>query len=262
MSRFSGFSRLALSVSIASLLAACGGGGGGPSLPESPAAAAGAIAGGATVNPAPVIPGSGTPVVPENPNGGAAINQPPVSGLPPGVNQQAGGDVHPVDQNSFWTVDQYRYVAGGHTAVSDSKLDGYPFTVWNTSTFNYDGGTDTRHANGAFSGSTVQFLFSGNEGGIFDVAPNMNAFVTAVTAGAKVVLVEVYLGTSAPGLGTTAGTALYYASSGQVQISKSADGKFRFDSVGSLPIAKAIEALGGIAGGSPEQMTLTLNNVH
>lgn len=258
--RFSGFTRLALSVSIVSLLAACGGGG--SSLPAAPGASGAAS----------VQPNVAGPDVP------AAPVTPPVD-TQPGSSQRAGdiealigtvptpdlqdpnADVRPIEEDSFWTVDQYRYVAGGHTHTQVSQLGERPFTVWNTSTATLGGGTDRGQANGAFTGSLVQFLFSGTEGGTFRVVPNQQALWEALSAGIKAVLVELHVGTAAPGLGSTAGSAMYYASGGRVEIRRDADGKYRFSSVGGLPVAKVVETLGGIAGGSPDTMTLTLHDV-
>lgn len=266
MSRSSGFARAALSVSLATLLAACGGGGGGPSLPGA--------SGAASVLPnvaTPAVPGTpDTPAAPGNPTGGS--QQPVGAQDPEGIAALVGtvpgpdmldpnADVRPIDESSFWTVDQYRYVAGGHAHTQVSQLSERPVTIWNTSTATLGGGTDRGHANGAFTGSVVQFLFSGTEGGTFRVVPNSLAFGQALETGARVVLVELHVGTAAPGLGATAGSAMYYASGGQVEIRRDADGKYRFSSVGSLPVAKVVETLGGIAGGSPDTMTLTLNDV-
>jgi hypothetical protein len=153
------------------------------------------------------------------------------------------------DPTSYWTMDSHQYINGGHSAVSTSSPNGVLVTTAVVSTATLSGG-DT--SNGAYSGSALTFAFKGEPvTGVYTVVPDRASFVAADVSAAPI-LVEVTVGVA-----TTTGTSQYTASSGQVHVTRDTSGVYHFTSVATMPAAKTVDVLGGVAG-APATMTLTI----
>jgi hypothetical protein len=151
---------------------------------------------------------------------------------------------------SFWSMDGHTYTSGGYSTQSDGALGGHPVTIAVVSTATLAGDDKS---NGAYSGSALTFSFAGGVPGTFNVVKDKATFVSADPSTSPI-LVE-----SNIGIAVTTGATLYTATSGQVAITRNADGKLHFDSVTALPADKTLDVSGGISG-APRTMALTIHN--
>ncbi len=163
-----------------------------------------------------------------------------------------GGDASSPTPTSYWSMDEYVYVNGGNSAQSDGTVGTRPVTIVAVSTATT--GKDAA-SQGAYYGSSLTFSFVGTVPGIFNVAPNATAFISANQL-TKPILVESNVGT-----GVTTGASLYTASFGQVEITKDDSGKLHFASLGALAATKTLDVAGGVAD-APLTMQLTIHDAH
>ena len=151
---------------------------------------------------------------------------------------------------SFWTMDTFKYVNGGFSSQSSSSNGGKNLTVAVISTATLAGGDQS---NGAFSGSALSFAFVGGRAGTYNIVPNLSTLINGTTTTSPI-SVEVNVGTA-----VTTGSSLYAAASGQIIVTRDSAGKFRFDSLGTIPTGKKLDVAGGVAG-SPPTMMLTIKD--
>jgi hypothetical protein len=165
-----------------------------------------------------------------------------------------GGDSsNGADPTSFWEMDTHKYTNGGHSEVSSSSINGAIVTKAVVSTATLAGG-DT--SDGAYSGSVLTLSFKGTPvGGIYSVVPDQAAF-DAAGASTAPMLIAIAIGTS-----TTTGSSQYYATAGQVRVTKDASGTYHFESVGNHPTTKTMDVLGGVSG-APAMMSLIISNAY
>ena len=148
-------------------------------------------------------------------------------------------------QTSFWTMDTFKYVNGGFSSQSSSSNGGKNLTIAVVSTATLAGGDQN---NGAFSGSTLSFTFVDGGTGTYNIVPNLSALING-TATISPISVEVNVGTA-----VTTGSSLYAAVSGQITVTRDSAGKFRFDSLGTIPTSKKLDVAGGVSGSLPTMM--------
>ncbi|MDO4232857.1 MAG: hypothetical protein Q4D19_12070 [Lautropia sp.] len=159
MSRFSAASRVALSLLLVSVLAACGGGGVGGGDPV--AAAAAGVAANAAVGTA--------------------------------VDQAADQATDVLTGDSRWSVNNYTYA--NRTRSAQQYVDGSPgYTVVSVSALPAGGGADTVPV--AWRGSNLAIKFVGKDTGTYQVAGNDDAFTAALGSGIKAIRIQVTVGTS------------------------------------------------------------------
>ena len=151
----------------------------------------------------------------------------------------------PLAPTSFWTMDSIKYVNGGFSSQSSSSNGGKNLTIAVVSTATLAGGDQN---NGAFSGSTLSFAFVDGGTGTYNVVPNLSALING-TATTSPISVEVNVGTA-----VTTGSSLYAAVSGQITVTRDSAGKFRFDSLGTIPTSKKLSVAGGVSGSLPTMM--------
>jgi len=152
--------------------------------------------------------------------------------------------------SSYWTMDSHTYVNGGFSSQTTSTVGSRQITVAAISTATLAGG-DT--SNGAYSGSALSISFVAKGAGTYTVVPDTAALLASDPATNPMVV------QSNVGIGVTTGATLYTASTGQVTVIVDSAGKYHFDSVGTLPTAKTIDVLGGVAG-APGSMALTVHD--
>lgn len=155
--------------------------------------------------------------------------------------------------SSFWTMDAHTYVNGGNSAVSTSSASGTLVTTAVISTATTSGG-DT--SNGAYSGSSLSFVFKGAPlDGAYNVVPDRAAFLAA-DAATSPILVDVNVG-----IAVTTGSSVYTASSGRVLVTRDNGGVYHFSTLAAIPTSKTLDVLGGVAG-SPASMALKVTDAY
>lgn len=234
------FARRIIVLIAAVTLAACGGGGGGDDGNSAANAAAAGTNGSTTTDVSTNDGGTGTT--------GNSGNE-----LTDAAQQQAGTDS--IDTNSYWTMDGYHYTNGGYSTQGTSPTARGVETIVAVSTATMSGGTNPE--NGAYRGSGLQFVFTGNAPGTFRVVPTREEYVVRSGRGDQwLILISVQIGT-----GVTTGSASYLAQSGRVKVTRDDNGKFHLSSVDSLPAVKEMNLGNGIEG-APNRMQLKINNAY
>jgi uncharacterized repeat protein (TIGR02543 family) len=144
----------------------------------------------------------------------------------------------PAGSNSYWTMDGYTFLNYGSSQTSNN-------TLFNPAL--YVTVADGSATNG---GTTLTITFIDIGPGIYNIVPS------EPTAGASLMEVQSSITT------LTGISAVYTATSGQIQVAQGSDGKYHFTSVGSLPTTKIFDAPNGIGPNSPQTMSLTRYNAY
>lgn len=163
-----------------------------------------------------------------------------------------GGSGGTDDSPSQWSMDEHTYLNGGSSSHATQVVAGKTITVYTVSTATTTGGDK---ANGKYSGSALSISLVGIGAGSYNVVPSA-AELTRADPATHPVLVECDVG-----IAVTTGATAYTARSGQVRVTRDADGTYRFSSVGTLPMVKTREVLGGVDG-APETMSLTIEDAY
>lgn len=150
---------------------------------------------------------------------------------------------------NYWTLDSHRYVDGGHSSKSTSTSTGVAVTTVVVSTATTSGGDAS---NGAYSGSSLSFVFKGSPvDGIYTLVPSQDAFIAADVATSPMLL------NANVGVAVTTGSTQYTAASGTVRVTQDGSGQYHFSTVNSVPAIKTLDVLGGVVG-APNTMNLTI----
>jgi len=165
-----------------------------------------------------------------------------------------GGEVTPPlpAADSYWTMDAHTYLNGGHSEQAPATLGGRPHTIVLVSTATLAGGDQS---NGAYSGSSLAFTFLGNAAGTYTVVPDRPSLLAAPD-GSKVIFIE-----SMVGIAVTTGATVYAAASGQVEVTKDAEGVYHLSTPDELRTVKTMDVEGGVSG-APATMQLKIHNAH
>jgi uncharacterized repeat protein (TIGR02543 family) len=157
----------------------------------------------------------------------------------------------PVDtsSNSYWTMDSYTYTSSVDSVQTHvGELYGSGMESFSVQT------------NSAYTAGGLDILFNRGSPGIYTVVPNLAVAMAAVPPGTTPPpMMQVGCGVGH----NETGVSNYTASSGQVQVTQTSDGKYHYTSVGSLPTTKT--TLNGVGNGLPgasQTMSLTLHNVY
>lgn len=153
---------------------------------------------------------------------------------------------------SYWKMDAYVYPNGFHSETQSGTLGALPTTVVTIASTSVHGVAD---GNGAYSGSSLRFTFSGTSAGDYNVVPDAAAFIASNPADSPILV------TSLIGQASGTGTSQYTASSGQVRVSIDSAGKYHFQRFNTLNMSKTDSTGGGVAG-SPLIMALDIKDVY
>lgn len=166
-----------------------------------------------------------------------------------------GGDGEASRPSSYWSMDGYVYVNGGHSATTTTPRDsaGNVIQLTATSTATVSGGDSS---NGSYSGSAVNFMYYPLGAGTYTVVSSREVLV-ATPPTSRAIFVETTVGVA-----TTSGSTQYQSrSGGSVSISVDSAGSYHFATPSPLLMGKHLEVGGGIVG-APASMELSLFDVY
>ncbi|RRS01194.1 hypothetical protein EIP75_21710 [Aquabacterium soli] len=154
---------------------------------------------------------------------------------------------------SYWTMDANNYVNGGNTAQTTNSGTGTLVTTVVVSTATLNGGDQS---NGAYSGSSISFVFKGTPpDGIYTLVQDQAAFLAADPLTAPM-LVTVNVGVA-----VTTGSSQYTAQSGTIHVTRGSDAVYHFTTVAPVFATKTLDVSGGVAG-APNVMTLNIADAY